>query len=801
MKILSFIICLLCCAILLPAQPGKMLEAVRLHCYPEIDGHLNDSCWQRLSALEEFTTSTPVFGETPQCRTEVRLFYTETALYVAAHCYDPDAGGVRRDGGIRDGELTGDWFQVSIDTWNDDRLSFDFTVSAAGIQQDLRDETAWDANWQSAVTLQAGGWTLEMRIPYTALRYPRITEQNWGIQFTRFDRSLGETSTWSPQNPLVQDRVLQFGSLTGLQNIHQEQRHALAIHTNTAYQSPGIFVNSNGLTQSAGIDARLGLSESATLDVTVLPPISVTKSFGSLSFPGDDGLNISGNAPLPAPRQLLAEESGLFQRGAGSLEPNPVISPFQLSRRRPLNPGTFFTGIHESKLLNAVKFTGRTKGNWRVGAYHATLGPVKAEVTNFLSSSSISRETITYQNLSAYNYLSAEYIFPNNSYARVSNAAMLAGRDMNTFLPGADFRLRNHANTLEISGNALMTLQTADTARWQGYAYNLALSRINRRWGWSVAHEARSPEYSPFLLAPLPLNSFRGSSSNAFVNYRDFQPRGPWLNRGARLGLSTFWSVRPGEQNVWTIVSTFHALDRRFRRFTLGASLTPHNQIFRYENGGANLSQKVAPRAGLQLGFITDTRRRFSVSNTLGAQIHLEGKFPAFQDSFSVSWVISRRLSLGARATVNAQLQQLFLLSTPNLWVFEQRDQWIGEGVLELNCYMHPRLRAFGWAGMYYQRFTNRGAVVFDGDGSLTPITHPTGAGPESYSDWHGELGLQYVMSPLRQIRLRHRFSPNYLTVTTPPGAFPVTESVGNLTQLEIIFTLGGGGKAPKGTL
>ncbi|MCK6693965.1 MAG: hypothetical protein L6Q97_17930, partial [Thermoanaerobaculia bacterium] len=172
-----------------------------------------------------------------------------------------------------------------------------------------------------------------------------------------------------------------------------------------------------------------------------------------------------------------------------------------------------------------------------------------------------------------------------------------------------------------------------------------------------------------------------------------------------------------------------------------------------------------------------------------------------FQDSFSVSWVISRRLSLGARATVNAQLQQLFLLSTPNLWVFEQRDQWIGEGVLELNCYMHPRLRAFGWAGMYYQRFTNRGAVVFDGDGSLTPITHPTGAGPESYSDWHGELGLQYVMSPLRQIRLRHRFSPNYLTVTTPPGAFPVTESVGNLTQLEIIFTLGGGGKAPKGTL
>lgn len=791
--------CLIAAA--LSAQTRKTLEAAYRRDIPEIDGVPSESCWQALPAIGDFVTSTPVFGETPHCRTEVRLFYTETALYLAARCFDPDAGGIRRDGGIRDGELTGDWFQLSIDTWNDDRLSFDFIVSAAGIQQDVREGSGWDANWQSAVAYQSDGWTLEMRIPYTALRYTQRPEQTWGVQFTRFDRSRGETSTWNPQDPLVQDRVWQFGTLTGLKDIRQEKRHALAIHSSTALRTPsGSFGidNVGTLVQSAGIDARLGLSESATLDVTILPPLSISKYLGDAPF--SLGRNFAGNAVLPAPRQLLAEESGLFERVNGSLEPNPVISPFQLTWRKPLAPGYAYTNFFNSKLLNAVKFTGRTKGNWRFGAYHATLGPVRSEVINFLSSNSNNREKITYQKLSSYSYLTAEYILPNNGYARVSNAAILAGQDMYTFLPGVDFRVRNRANNLEIKGNTLLNFLKTDTIQNEGYRFNLALSRINRRWGWSLQHWSNHPESNPFLLSPFFVPSTWYSFSSGSVSFQDFQPRGPWLNRKGYLALSTIWGHGAGVANVWTLDIAVQALDKRFRRFALGASLVPHNQIFRYgDTGGAYISQQVAPRVGILAGFATDARRRFSMSNTARGWIHTEGKFPALQDSFGISWVINRHFTLGSRVFFGAAFQQLILLNTPGKWIFEQRDSWGGSGLLELNWYAHPRLRIFGAAGLNQHNYTNREALELQDNGDLTPVVHPSGNQSEVYTDWEGEIGLQYVISPLKQIRVRHRISPNQFSVITSPGVFPGVQGASSLTQLEVIYTLGGGGKAPKG--
>ena len=781
--------CLLAAA--LSAQTRKNWEAVYRSDYPELDGSLSESCWQALPAIGEFTTSTPVFGETPRCRTEVRLFYTEIALYIAARCYDPDAGGVRRDGGIRDGELTGDWFRVSIDTWNDDRLAFDFTVSAAGIQQDVRGGTGWDANWQSAVTHQADGWTLEMRIPFTALRYPRKEEQNWGIQFSRFDRSRGETSTWSPQDPLVQDRVLQFGTLSGVKNILQQNRHALAAHSTTSLQKTGPMYQERYFYGSFGLDARLGLNESATLDLTVAPPLGAFKKLANLS--GFNDQTFWSTARLPEPRQLQAEENDLFVRGYGSLEPNPVVDPFRLLWRKPIDIGQFYTNPSESKLLNAVKFTGRTSGNWRVGVYHATLGPVKVDVGDFISSFN-ERETVTLQKLSAYNYLTAEYILPNNSYARISNASMLAGRDMNTFLPGVDFRLRNRANNLEISGNSLFTFQKTDTVGLQGYNYNLSLARINRRWGWMLTHGSRSEAFNPFLLDPNRLN-FQGSASGAQINYRDFRPRGNWLNHSGRAGLSVLWAARPGEQNVWTLDAGFQALNKRFRQFSLGASLVPHYQVFRYEAGGAYLSQKVAPRVGILLGFASDARRRFSMRNNFEGRIHTEGKFPVIQDSFSVSWVLNRRFTLTTHLAAQGRLKELILLTTPGQWIFEQRSNWIGAGNLELNWYASRRLRVYGWVGLNVVRYKQRKALELQPDGQLTPVDYPLNEDISGFNDWEGELGFQYVISPLSQIRFRHRFSPGPIYYSTRPAlSFPLYSNAVNFSGLDFIYTLGGGG-------
>ncbi|MEI6411953.1 MAG: carbohydrate binding family 9 domain-containing protein, partial [Bacteroidota bacterium] len=202
---------LFCCALVcahLSAQ--KTFQIPKLEQIPTLDGIANDDCWQKAGIADGFTTSTPVFGQAPAHSVSVRMFYADDALYIAATC---GTDKLRDDGSARDA-FAGDWFSVSLDTWNDDQHAFLFAITAGGAQIERQiagadTETNWDAVWQSAVTRRADGWSVEMRIPFTALRFPKGNVQNWGLQFTCYDINKGELCTWNPQNPLIGDNALQ----------------------------------------------------------------------------------------------------------------------------------------------------------------------------------------------------------------------------------------------------------------------------------------------------------------------------------------------------------------------------------------------------------------------------------------------------------------------------------------------------------------------------------------------------------------------------------------------------------------
>ncbi|MCC6463161.1 MAG: carbohydrate binding family 9 domain-containing protein, partial [Saprospiraceae bacterium] len=467
------------------SQSGKTFQATQLQAEATIDGDLSDACWQQAPQLEGFTTSTPVFGAAPHCPTEVRLFYTDIALYVSARCIDPDAGGVRADRSFRDGQMTGDWFQVSLDTWNDDQLAFDFTVSAAGVQSDSREARSnLNNRWESAVQRTAEGWVAEIRIPFSALRYPaNRASHTWGMQLSRFDRSTGELSTWSPQDPLIKDVVLQYGTLTGLQDIHQTRRHQLGIYTGTKYLKGEDFTSYNYAEQTLGIDARLGLNESTTLDLSLLPPLSYRSNFDAIVY-SETFNKIKANAQLPTPRQLIAEDQTLFERGT-YLQENPILYNYQmLWRLGPLPPVTYLVSTDETDLLNTLKLSTRSKGNFRFGVYNAVTGPLKAEL--FSTATSLVREE-RLQSATNYNYLAAEYLLPNNGYIHLANASHQAGPGMNTFEPSLDFRVRDRSNGYECAGTLYLSREQIDTNTYQGNRLNLSIGRINRRWGWRLS--------------------------------------------------------------------------------------------------------------------------------------------------------------------------------------------------------------------------------------------------------------------------------------------------------------------------
>ena len=192
----------------------------------KIDGKSDDAAWKNIDVINDFIVSYPDFGKQPTKQTEVKLIYNNEALFVFATMFD-EAKKVRRQLTQRDGNDRQDCdiFTLGLDPYLDKQNGFIFQVSAAGVQGDARQSAAngtdrsWDAVWESAVTIQPDRWVVEMKIPFSAIRFAKNDVQNWGLQLSRAIRSSNENDTWSPQDPNKDGTINQWGELTDLSNI------------------------------------------------------------------------------------------------------------------------------------------------------------------------------------------------------------------------------------------------------------------------------------------------------------------------------------------------------------------------------------------------------------------------------------------------------------------------------------------------------------------------------------------------------------------------------------------------------
>lgn len=776
----------------LHAQTPRTLEAFFLPDSPTLDGVLDDACWQTLAPLEDFVSSTPVFGLAPKAHTEARIFYGPTALYIGAHCRD--AAGVRADNGIRDGQVTGDWFRVSLDTWNDDRLAFDFTVTAAGVQLDARNGIgAWDAPWQSAVARQVDGWSVEIRIPYTALRFARKAVQDWGLQCTRFDRTTGETSTWSPQDPLIQDRVLQFGTLTGLRDVQQVRRRSMAAQTESALLGQQ-NLEPNSYSINYGLDGRIGLGPAATLDLTILPqrkfisvPLSVFSRGGDL-WVGDNG---------PSPRQFLEEERDLFERNS-HVNYRPTLFQTDFLWRVELDSGAFFVPYStetQGKVLQATKLTTRTQGRWRFGTYNALLGPVRTRILRpgmFPSPPEFTETTL--QRLSNYNIAAAEYILPNNGFVNISTGTLLAGQGHTTATPALRFQVRDRSNRYEVHGGTDWQYALRNSAESLGYNYHFGIARINRRWGWAMNHqEINRTVQAPDGAASAPTAAY----TSAEVQYRDFRPTNRWQNRFGSLGLRTerVANNTPTIHPLWQLYGNLAVLDKQFRSWALNWSATPAGQILPYSNilGGAYIYRKLATGINGSVAFTSDNRKRLIWGARAGGATTLKNELPTLNAATFLTWVPARQWTLQSGLSAQQAYERLNLLSVPGRWLFERYN----EGGLQADATIawHPGTRWRVWGSLVVNHYTrtNREAVELEDNGRLTVVEWDLAPFDQDGRNavWYA-VGFQCFFSSISQLRFQYGHHRNAMGIFTPAGfVFDRYEGRGE-TTLTLIWFLDG---------
>jgi len=301
---------------------------------PLIDGRLDDEAWKTAAVLTGFVQREPVEGQPASERTEVRVVQDEQALYIGAWLSDRDPPGIVVGETRRDASLDNtDAFFLVLDTYLDRQNGFVFGTTPMGIEHDgqVANEAQggagagagrqqggsgggfnlnWDGSWTVATSIDANGWYAEFRIPFSTLRYPQGGAQTWGVNFARNIRRRNEQAVWAP---IPRQFNLYRVSLAGtLAEVRAPTRRVLTVtpyvlseaFRDYAAESPA------DLDASVGFDAKVGVTQSLTLDLTV------NTDFAQVEV-DDQQINLT-RFPLffPEKRTFFLENAGTFTVGA-----------------------------------------------------------------------------------------------------------------------------------------------------------------------------------------------------------------------------------------------------------------------------------------------------------------------------------------------------------------------------------------------------------------------------------------------------------------------------------------------------
>ncbi len=367
--------------------PGSSLQAVPAAMVIHLDGRLDEAAWAKAPAATRFTQEWPQRGVPALQRTEVRILYDARFLYVGARMHhdrilDRGEATVVQRLHRRDQESLSDWFSVAIDSNHDRRTALVFEVNAAGVQKDqiiynnATYNASWDGVWESAVSVDGDGWTAELKIPLSLLRFkPGKGPQTWGINFSRVDQgATRESSRWMVVPRGGSGFVSHFPELRGLEGLEPQARQEYVPYLSAArkFETARGYDDRRGDVRP-GLDARWGLSSHAQVDLSVRP------DFGQVEV--DQAVLNLGTVEtfFPEKRPFFLEGMDLFRvagpdlfysRRIGHGLADPTLNAGESLLDRP----------NATDITAAAKYTAKYNNGTNVGLLGASVEPAQAVI-------------------------------------------------------------------------------------------------------------------------------------------------------------------------------------------------------------------------------------------------------------------------------------------------------------------------------------------------------------------------------------------------------------------------------------
>ena len=369
--------------------------AARVNGQINIDGKLDEAAWNAAQPITDLHKRQPHEGAPPSQRTEIRILYGDRALYVGARMYDSlGAAGIRAPLARRDqlldangnngsfNSLTTDKLIIMLDPYHNRIDQAWFEINPSGVRGDqFNGDPSWDPIWEGASNVDSLGWTAEMRIPYSQLRFSRDSAQTWGMQIWRYSDRNNEQDMWSFRRLNEAGGPMYYGTLTGLVIERQPRQFELLpyVESREAYkyappQDP--YHKSSYGRVSAGADMKYLLTSSLALDATINPdfgqvevdPASINLSAYETYYSEKRPFFVAGSSAFD-----FGNFSCNFCSNTSSLD---VFYSRRIGRPPQLNPwvggNSEFADVPDNTtILGAAKITGRTKGGYTLGILDA----------------------------------------------------------------------------------------------------------------------------------------------------------------------------------------------------------------------------------------------------------------------------------------------------------------------------------------------------------------------------------------------------------------------------------------------
>jgi len=700
----------------------RSMPAVKTDRPPKIDGALDDAAWQTAPVATDFIQNFPKPGELATVKTEVRILYDNSSIYIGVLLYD-DPHFIRKQLTARDEEQQSDvdYFSIFFDTYNDNQNGFQFLVTSANVQTDAKlspsfsgefnefGDKTWDAVWESQTKMTDKGWSLEIRIPYFSLRFSKKDVQDWGIQLMRFTRRNNESSFWNFYDPNVNGFLNQFGDLTGLKSLEPPLRLSFS-----PYLSGGVNISPVGnknrteWLKSGGMDLKYGISESFTLDATIIPDFGQVVSDNVINNLTPYEIKFAENRPFFTEGTELFNKAGLFysRRVGETPQKFRTIQSFVQSNSNYEiieNPAV-------TNLYNAIKFSGRTKNKLGFGFFNAIAQREHAIIRNKTTGKDSS---IVTEPLANYNIIVIDQALKNRSYVTFTNTNVTresTNRDAN--VSAFDFSFFDKDNKFNVRGAARYS-KIFGAAGYDGFSTSLRVGKVSGKIQYYLQNLIESDKYDPNDMGILP--AANEVSYTGQISYNQFTPKGNFLTYNYRLTSGYSWLYKPYAYNYLRFSASGFWVFKNFWdvSFTLGSLPFGENDYFVLNTPGRYAKRPAWSYAELEGS--TDSRKKLFFSyDILGSVFHIPEEHNYYKYDLGIRYRFSNKITM--EVTNAAEKETDFIVfagrelnGEPIISFVDFTDiTSIYSGVYNFTPRMNLTMRVrHNWSKVIYKRFAN----------------------------------------------------------------------------------------------